>query len=151
MDGLGLTSLRQLATLSCIFSPWEVRSWGKAALWGTGGLLSVWLWWQCMGLGHQISEQRVYPPWQCREQEASQGTKETLSCEPSFCGFKKGMDIQVSELRQRKIKTEINTSLAKGEKRAWLFPDGDPLNSDKNQLEVNKIKCCLYEKRETWS
>lgn len=32
-----------------------------------------------------------------------------------------------------------------------LFPDSDPLNSDENQLEVNQIKCCLYDKWETWS
>lgn len=35
-------------------------------------------------------------------------------------------------------------SLTRGERGAWLFPDSDPLNSDENELEVNKMKCSLY-------
>lgn len=46
-------------------------------------------------------------------------------------------------MAKKSIQIEIDMSLASGEKRAWLFSVGGPLNSDENQLEANKIKCCL--------
>lgn len=89
--------------------------WGAVRGWWGGGLASVGLKWQCVGLGHQISGQRVYPSWQC----TGQGPENLLRCqrnilsrEPSFSSFKKGMDVQVSELWQQKVQAEINTEVS---------------------------------------
>lgn len=74
--------------------------------------------------------------------KTSSGTEETYRVvNPPFPVLRLGWTYQIPTYGN-KIQAEINTRVSHRLRR----PDSDPLSSDKNQLEVNKIECSLHDK-----